>query len=155
MSTGMCHHQLNLQQTATCICNGSTPGRAEERRVPRSTCICACEINNGHGCVYVCVCHFRFQVNSYLCVYVYICMYMYVNTVELLQLHKVIILLLMMKYFVLKIISYSHTTTPCNLINKQPANNPTQQKSPTGHTHQLRLNLQRLMRRINVISLQF
>ena len=50
-------------------------------------------------------------------------MYKYVNTTERLRLHKALILLLIMKHFVLKIVSYSHTTTPRNIINKQSAAN--------------------------------
>ena len=37
----------------------------------------------------------------------------------------------------------------------QPSQQPTQRKSLTGHTHYLRHQLKRLMRGINVITLQF
>ena len=49
---------------------------------------------------------------------VHVCMYMHVNTAERLGLHKTVILLLIKQYIVLKIVSYSHKTTPCNLVNK-------------------------------------
>ena len=67
--------------------------------------------------------HARSRVGMRVCMclsplLVWVCMYMYVNAVERLRLHKAVILLLIMKYFVLKIVSYSHKTTPCNLINK-------------------------------------
>ena len=44
------------------------------------------------------------------------CISSYTNTAERLRLHKAVILLLIMKYFVLKIVSYSHTTKPGNLL---------------------------------------
>ena len=47
-----------------------------------------------------------------------VCMYMSVNTPRRLRLHEVVILLLIMKYLISKTVSYSHTTTLCNLINK-------------------------------------
>ena len=66
-------------------------------------------------CVCVCVRHHHSTVDSYLCVYV--CVGMYANIAECLQLQKAVILLLIMKYFVLKMISYFHTTAPCNLLS--------------------------------------
>ena len=121
---------------------------SNKSRPPRCTCLCTRE----QGWVWVFVCYFSSPIDSYLCVC--ICMYMYVNTTERLRFHKAVILLLIMKYFVLKTIFYSHTTTPCNLIKSSPPNGPTQRKSPTGHTRWLCLNLQRLMRGtgINVCS---
>ena len=53
--------------------------------------VCVREIKRGHGCVYVC--HLHSSVDNYLC--------MYVNPAEQLRLHKVNILLLIIKYFVL------------------------------------------------------
>ena len=75
------------------------------------------------GWIWACECvyHFPSPLDSYLCVCV--CMYMYVNTTERLRLHKADILLLTIKYFALNIVLHSHSTTTCNLINKQ--NNPT------------------------------
>ena len=61
-------------------------------------------------------------------------MYIYVNTTEQLHLDKAGTLMLTMRYFALKIVSYSHAITPSNLINKSSSNNPTQIKSPTRHT---------------------
>ena len=82
--------------------------------------------------VCTCVCHHHSPVDSYLCVYVY---------VAILQLHKAVILLLIMKYFVLKnsiVFPYNYTM--------QPSQQPTQRKSLTGHAHYLRHQLNRLMR---------
>ena len=81
-------------------------------------------------CVCACFCHFPSPVDSHLCV----CMHMYVNITERLRLHKAVTLLVIMKYFVLKTVSYSNTTTPYNLINKQSANSSTERKSQTVHT---------------------
>ena len=63
-------------------------------------------------------------VDSYSCVYV--CMY--VNTAERLQIHKAVVLLLIMKSL------YSHITTPCNLINKWSTNSPTKKIACTTHS---------------------
>ena len=97
---------------------------------------CLCMRDHGwvwpYGCEYVSVCHLPSLVNNYLC----ICMYMHINTAKRLHLHKAVILLLIMKYFVLKIASHFHTTTQCNLINKQSANSPIQKKI-THRTHSL------------------
>ena len=71
------------------------------------------EIQRGYGCVYVSVSSLSSRQPL-----VGVCMYMHVNTAERLRLHKVVILLLITKNFVLKIVSYSHTTTLCNFINK-------------------------------------
>ena len=89
----------------------------------------------------------RVGINMYTCGYlspsasskqlVCVCMYMYVKTPERLRQHMAVILLLIRKYFVLKVVSYFHTTTPCNLINKQSANNPTNRKLPIGHSYLL------------------
>ena len=46
-----------------------------------------------------------------------VCLCMYANIAECLQLHKAVILQLIMRYFVLKIVSYSHATTQCNLLS--------------------------------------
>ena len=74
-------------------------------------CLCTRKIKGGHECVYVCVRHHHSPINSYLCAY------MYANTAERLRLYEAVILLLIMKYFVIKMISYSHTTAPCNLLS--------------------------------------
>ena len=54
------------------------------------------------------------------CVCMYVCIYMYANIATPLNdcdYIRAVILLLIMKYFVLKIVSYSHTTTPGNLLS--------------------------------------
>ena len=83
------------------VCNGSNLESANKRRAPRCMCACARKIQDEYGCVYVRVCHFPSPINSYLGVCVY--MYMYVNTTERMRLQKAVVLVLIMKYFVLKI----------------------------------------------------
>ena len=65
------------------------------------------KIKGKHGCV--CTASSLYSRQLLVCV----CMCMYANIAECLQLHKAVIFLLIMKYFVLKIVSHSHTTTPC------------------------------------------
>ena len=55
-----------------------------------------------------------------------VCMYMYDNTAERLRLNKAVSLLLFMKYFILIIFSYSHTTTPCNIHSSPQKENYSQ-----------------------------
>ena len=121
MAMCVCHHQTNLQQTATCVCacNGSTPGSAIKESTPRRVCVCVCaHVRSRVGigvCMCVCVCPASSLSHQQLLVCV--CVYMYANTAEQLRLHKAVIILLIMKYFVLKIVSYCRTTTPCNLLS--------------------------------------
>ena len=76
-------------------------------------CVCKrCSVDMG---VCMCVCPASSLSRQQLLVCV--CVYMYANTAERLRSHKAVILLLIMKYFVLKMISYSHTTAPCNLFS--------------------------------------
>ena len=105
-------NQISSRQllVCVCVCYRSTPGRAVNART-------------------VCVCvrvHVRLRVEMSVCMCVcpasslsrqQLLVYMYANTAERLRLHKTAILLLIMKYFVLKMISYSHTTAPCNLLS--------------------------------------
>ena len=85
-----------------CVCNRNAPGSAI-KEAPRDVCVCVCvclctrKIKDRHGCVYVC--HHYSPVDSF-CVCVW--MYMHANTAERLWLHNAVILLLIMKYFVLK-----------------------------------------------------
>ena len=58
------------------------------------------------------------------------CVCMYVNTAERLRLHKAVILLFIMKYLVLTIVSYSHTTTPCTLSIRSPRIVPHKENHP-------------------------
>ena len=82
-----------------------------KRGAPQRVCVF---VHARSSVVWLCVCHLHSPVNSTcVCMYVY-----YVNTVERLRLQKTVILLIIMKYFILKIVAYFHTTTPCNLINK-------------------------------------
>ena len=80
-------------------------------------CVCSCtrKIKDRH--VYVCMCVCPASSLSWQQLLVCVCVYMYVNTAERLRLHKAVILLLIMKYFVLKMASNSHTTAPCNLLS--------------------------------------
>ena len=75
-------------------------------------CVCSCtrKIKGGHESVYVCVSGIITLPSTATCVR------MYANTAERLRLHKTVILLLIMKYFVLKLV-YFHTTTPCNPLS--------------------------------------
>ena len=103
-----------------CVCNESTPGKAVNRAHQMCLCLCTHKIKGGHECVYM-------RVSSSLShqkLLVYLCICSYTNTAEGLRLHKAVTLLLIMKYFVLKMISYSHTTAPCNLLS-----NPRKKKS--------------------------
>ena len=120
-------NQISDRQLLVWGCNGSALGSAKSE--PRDVRIFV-HVRSRVG-LGVCICHLNSPVDSYLCVYV--CRH--VNTTKRLQLHRAFILLLIIQQFVLKMLSYSHTTTPCNLINKQSANSSTQRKSPTGHTH--------------------
>ena len=86
-------------------------------------CVCVCVLSkhSWKGCKcahHMCVCvraHVRLRVGMSVCMYVCpasslsrqqllvcVCVYMYANTAERLRLHKAVILLLIMKYFVLK-----------------------------------------------------
>ena len=82
-----------------CVCNRSASENAI-KEAPRDVCVCVClctrKIKDRHGYVYVC--HHHSPVDCFLCVYV--CSYVYANTAEWLWLHKAVILLLIMKYFV-------------------------------------------------------
>ena len=69
-------------------------------------------------CMCVCVWHHHSTIDSYLCVYA--------NIAECLQLHKAVILLLIMKNFVLKVVLHSHTTTPCNFLSSPLKENHSQ-----------------------------
>ena len=82
-------------------------------------------------CVCVYVRHHHSPVNSYLCAYVCICMLTPLNDCD----YKAVILLLIMKYFVLKMISYSHTTAPCNLLSSPLKENHSQDTHTHTHTH--------------------
>ena len=85
------------------------------RKCAHQMCVCSCtrKIKGGHECVCVCPASWLSRQQLLVCV----CVYMYANTAEWLRLHKAVILLLIMKYFVLKMISYSHTTAPCNFLS--------------------------------------
>ena len=96
-----------------CVCNGSTPGSSI--RCAPQMCVCVWaqlhKIKGGHGCV--CVSSIMTTINSYLCVYVCACIPTSLNVCNYIR-PLDCSLLLIMKYFVLKIV-YSHRTTPCNL----------------------------------------
>ena len=93
-----------------------------KRSTPRDVCLCTQDqARVGMGVLYVCLI-FTLQ-KTYL-------WYMYVNTAKRLRLHKAFSLLLIMKYFVLKIVSHSYTITPCNLANNSPPIAPHKQNHP-------------------------
>ena len=103
-------NQISSRQLLVCVCYRSTPGRAVNAR---NRCVCVRA-------------HVRLRVGMSVCpasslsrqqLLVCVCVYMYANTAKRLRLHKTVILLLIMKYFVLKMISYSHTTAPWNLLS--------------------------------------
>ena len=59
------------------------------------------------------MCMYMFDLNTSLSnkqLLVSVCMYMHIHTVERLQQHQAVILLLIMKYFELKIFLHSRTT---------------------------------------------
>ena len=105
-------NQISSRQLLECVCYQSTPGRAVNART-----ICVCVRAHVRLRVGMSVCMCVCPASSLSCqqLLVCVCVYMYANTAERLQLHKTVILLLIMKYFVLKI-SYCHTTAPCNLL---------------------------------------
>ena len=90
--------QISSTQLLVCVgvCNGSPPGSAI-KQAPRDVCVCLYtrEIKWRLGCV--CLSSSLSRRQLLVCV----CMYMYANTAERLRLHKAVILLLIMKYFVL------------------------------------------------------
>ena len=113
MSMGMCvsHiNQLSSRQLLVCIHTGSAPRSAKDRHPP----IYMSVHDRSRLCMGVCASSSLSSSQLLVCV----CMYMYVNTARWSQLHKAIILLLIIKYFVLEIFSYSQTNKPCNLIMK-------------------------------------
>ena len=77
------------------------------RGAPQYIYVCVHEIKGGCVCMSV----ISPLQQTATCVYAFI----YVNTAKRMRLH---ILLLIMKYFIWKIVSYSHLTTTCNLISK-------------------------------------
>ena len=134
----VCVRVSSSTKSRVCVCNGSDSGSANKSRPhPRDVCVFVNARSKVGMGVCVCVCHSSSPVYSYLCVFV--CKYMHVNAAKRLQLHTAVILVLIVKYSVLKIVSYSHATTPCNLINKQSANSSTERKLPTVHTRKLSL----------------
>ena len=109
-------NQISSRQLLVCVCvfYQSTPGRAVNAR---TICVCVrahVRLRVGMSvCMSVCPASSLSRQQLLVCV----CVYMYANTAERLRLHKAVISLLIMKYFVLKMILYSHTTTPCNLLS--------------------------------------
>ena len=94
MCVCVCHHQPNLKYTATYVCMYWKRCWKCLRETHPEICVLHAIIKRGHGCVYL-----SFSPSTrQLLVYAYT--YMYVNTAELLQLHKAVILLLIMKYLV-------------------------------------------------------
>ena len=120
MGMGMCVPSSNTSPVHShlCVCNGSTP-ESYIKGAPRDVCLCTHKIKGRHGWVFLSSSLSHRQL--LVCV-----MYMYANTAEWLQLHKAVILLLVIKYFVLKIVSYSHTTTPYNLLSSPHKESPSQ-----------------------------
>ena len=130
-------NQLSSRQLLVCLCNGSAPGSPDARprcvcafvhsyvrsRVGMGVCMCVSGIITLPSyvksrvsmgvCICVCPASSLYRRQLLVCV----CMCMCANIAECLQLHKAVILLLIMKYFALKIVSYSHTTTLCNLLS--------------------------------------
>ena len=94
-------NQISSRQLLVCVCNGIAPGSANIRLTMRCTNLCM----RDQAWVGVCVCLPQSLSSRQLLVC--LCMHMYVYTAERLQLHKAVILLMIMKYFVLKIVSYS------------------------------------------------
>ena len=76
-----------------CVCNGSAPGSAKKRHAPRCVRV---HVRSYVG-TGVCVCECLLSSLSSRLLCECICMYMYVKTVERLQLHKAVILLLIKK----------------------------------------------------------
>ena len=102
----------SLVDSYLCVCNGSTSGRTVNGAHQMCVCSCSCKIKCGYECVYMCVSSSLSREQLLVCV----CICSYTNTAERLRLHKAVILLFIIKYFVLKIALYYHTTTPDNLL---------------------------------------
>ena len=94
-----------------------------------------CQCTRDQAWVWLCVCIIFTLLQTTTCV----CMYMYVETAEQIQLHKVVIVLLIMKYFEVKIVSYLvqlyHATLTCNLTPCNLKTSATERKSSTERTH--------------------
>ena len=82
-----------------CVCYQSTPGRAV---YARTICVCVRAHVRLRVGMSVCMCVCPASSLSRQQLLVCVCVYMYANIVERLRLQKAVILLLIMKYFVLK-----------------------------------------------------
>ena len=82
-----------------CVCYQSTPGRAVNER---TICVCVRAHVRLRVGMSVCMCVCPTSSLSRQQLLACVCVYMYTNTAERLRLHKAVILLLIMKYFVLK-----------------------------------------------------
>ena len=107
-------NQISSRQLLVCVCYQSTPGTAVNAR---TICVCVRAHVRLRVGMSVCMCVCPASSLSRQQLLVCVCVYMYANTAEWLRLHKTVILLLIMKYFVLKMISYSHTTALCNFLS--------------------------------------
>ena len=101
---------LTRQVTTTWVCNWSTKKRT------RDVCVFVhARSRKGMGvCLCVCACYFHSPVDSYFFLtfrQLLVCACIYVKTAKRLRRHNTFILLLIMNYFILKIVSYSYTST--------------------------------------------
>ena len=127
MGVCMCVITKQISSTQVLVWVSWKPSwKCYKRSTPRCVCVCAhVKPRVGTG---VCTCVCLWSSLSRLQLLVCVCMYMHANTAERLRLHKAVMLLLIMKYFVLKIVSYSQITTSCTLFSSP------HKKSLTGDT---------------------
>ena len=93
-------NQISSRQLLVCVWYQSTPGRAVNAR---TVCVCVHAHVRLRVGISVCICVCPASSLSRQQLLECVCVYMYANTAERLRLHKAVILLLIMKYFVLKL----------------------------------------------------
>ena len=94
-------NQISSRQLllCVCVCYQSTPGRAVNAH---TICVCVRAHVRLRVGMSVCMCVRPASSLSRQQLLVCVCVNMYANTAERLRLHKAVILLLIMKYFVIK-----------------------------------------------------
>ena len=94
-------NQISSRKLLVCVCYQSTPGRDVNAR---TICVCVRAHVRLRVGMSVCMCVCPASSLSRQQLLVCVCVYMYANTAERLRLHKAVILLLIMNYFVLNMV---------------------------------------------------
>ena len=113
LGMGVCFimKQISSTHLLVCVCNESAPGSAR-KGAPWDVCVClcTCKIKGRHGCMCV-----------YLITLPSTATLSYDSTAEWLwvcdYIRQLVYCVLWSSYFVLILFSYSHTTTPCKILN--------------------------------------